>query len=89
MKRTPDEIANTIEGFVTGAAGSQWAWDGFTSIRLDDPELEKIRQQIVALPVEYPPSNPRDYCSEAGLEKLRQIAQELRTRSGSAARAVS
>ncbi len=87
MKRTPEEVANTIEGFVNGT-GNQWAWDGFTSIRLDDPELEAIRKKILGLPVEFPPSHPRDYCSEAGMEKMRQIAQELRARSGSAARVV-
>ena len=87
MKRTPEEVASTIEGFVNGT-GNQWAWDGFTSIRLDDSELEAIRQKIVALPVEYPPSKPREYCNEAGVERMRQIVQDLRARSGSAAGAV-
>ncbi len=77
MKRTPEEVANTIEDFVNGR-DNQWAWDGFTSIRLDDPELEAIRQKIVALPVEFPPSDPKDYCSEAGKERMRQIARDLR-----------
>ena len=77
MKRTAEEVASTIEGFVDGT-GNQWAWDGFTSIRLDDSELESIRQEIVALPAKFPPSNPRDYCSEAGLEKMRELARGLR-----------
>jgi hypothetical protein len=80
MKRTAEDVATTIEGFVDGT-GNQWAWDGFTSIRLDDTELEAIRQKIVALPVEFPPSNPRDYCSEAGKEKMREMAKELRSRT--------
>ena len=87
MKRTTQEVANVIEGFVNGT-GNQWAWDGFTSIRLDDPELEAIRQKIVSLPVEFPPSNPGDYCSDAGMEKMRQIVQDLRARSSSDARAL-
>ena len=77
MKRTPEEVAKTIEGFVSGT-GNQWDWDGFTSIRLDDPSLEAIRKEIVALPVEFPPSNPREYCSEAGKEKMRQMVNDLR-----------
>jgi len=77
MKRTPEEVAATIEGFVNGT-GKQWDWDGFTSIRLDDPELEAIRKQIVAFPIEFPASNPREYCSEAGKDKMRQIARDLR-----------
>ena len=88
MKRTAEEVANTIEGFVNGSSGNQWAWDGFISIRLDDPELEAIRQKVVSLPAEFPPENPRDYCSEAGMEKMRQIVQDLRARSSNAARAV-
>jgi hypothetical protein len=88
MKRTPEEVANTIEGFVNGT-GNQWAWDGFTSIRLDDPELEAIRQKVVSIPVEFPPSNPRDYCSAAGMERMRQIVHGLRARSSSEARAVT
>lgn len=77
MKRTAEEVANTIEGFVNGS-GNQWDWDGFTSIRLDDPELEAIRKQIVSLPIEFPPSEPRAYCNEAGKEKMRQMVKDLR-----------
>lgn len=81
MKRTPEEVANTIDDFVNGG-DNQWAWDGFTSIRIDDPELEAIRQKVVALPVEFPPANRRDYTSEAGKNRMRQMVSELRTRSG-------
>ena len=77
MKRTAEEVASTIEAFVSGA-NNQWDWDGFTSIRLDDPELEAIRKEIVALPTEFPPANPTDYCSGAGMEKMREIVAQLR-----------
>ena len=87
MKRTPEEVADTIEALVNGT-GNQWAWDDFTSIRLDNPELESIRQQVVSIPTEFPPSNLRDYCSEAGMDKMRQIVRDLRARAGGAARAV-
>ncbi|HJT81542.1 MAG TPA: hypothetical protein VJ719_10125 [Chthoniobacterales bacterium] len=80
MKRTAEEVASTIDGFVNGQ-GNQWAWDGFISIRLDDPELESIRQEIVALPAKFPSSNPRDYCSEAGMEKMREMVRNLRAGS--------
>ena len=85
MKRAPDEVAKTIEGFIDGT-GKQWDWDGFISIRLDDPELEAIRQRCIALPDEFPPSHPSQYCSEAGLNVMRQMVQDLRVR-GCAARA--
>jgi hypothetical protein len=86
MTRAPEEVANTIESFVNGTA-DQWAWDGFISIRLDDPRLEAIRQKCVAIREEFPPSDPRAYCSDAGLAAMRQIVQDLRAHSaGTAAR---
>jgi hypothetical protein len=77
MKRTREQVAETIEAFVNGA-GRQWDWDGFTSIRIDDPELEAIRKRCVAMPTEFPPSAPKDYCSEAGMQVMRELAQGLR-----------
>lgn len=77
MKRTREQVANTIEGFVTGT-GNQWDWDGFTSIRIDDPELEKVRQRIIAVRDEFPPEKPADYCSPAGMEAMRKMVDELR-----------
>ena len=81
MKREREEVANTIEGFVRGT-GRQWDWDGFTSIRIDDRDLEAIRQKCLAVRDEFPPTKLTDYCSEAGMEVMRQLATELRTRSG-------
>ena len=78
MKRTREEVANTIEGFINNT-GRQWDWDGFTSIRIDDPELETIRKRCVNLPIEFPSSNPKDYCSEAGVQAMREIVQGLRS----------
>ena len=80
MKRTSEEVATTIEGFVNGS-GRQWDWDGFTSIRIDDPELEKIRQRCIALRDEFPPQNPTEYCSPAGMEAMRKLAEGLQARA--------
>ena len=77
MKRTPEEVANTIDSFVNGG-GKQWDWDGFISIRLEDPKLEAIRQKCVAIRDEFPPTNPQDYCSEEGLNIMRRMVEELR-----------
>ena len=80
MKRTREEVAKTIDGFIS-STGRQWDWDGFVSIRLDDPELEAIRQRCVSLPVEFPPSTKTDYCSAAGIEVMRNLVQGLRSGS--------
>lgn len=81
MKRTSEEVAKTIEGFVDGT-GRQWDWDGFTSIRIDDPELEAIRQKCIAVRDEFPPEKVGDYCSPAGMEAMRKLAGELRAHAG-------
>jgi hypothetical protein len=78
MKRTRDEVAHTIDEFVNGT-GRQWDWDGFTSIRIDDPELEAIRQRCVAIPAEFPPTTRTAYCSDAGLQVMRDLVQGLRS----------
>jgi hypothetical protein len=77
MKRTREEVANTIDGFINGT-GRQWDWDGFTSIRIDDPELEEVRKRLVALPGEFPPSTTKDYCGPAGIQVMRDLLQGLR-----------
>ncbi|PYJ08387.1 MAG: hypothetical protein DMF06_12880 [Verrucomicrobia bacterium] len=78
MKRTREQVAETIEAFVNGT-GRQWDWDGFTSIRIDDPELEAVRKKCVAMPDEFPPSTTKEYCGEAGMQVMRELAQGLRT----------
>ena len=80
MKRTREQVANTIEGFASGS-GNQWDWDGFTSIRIDDPELEAIRQRCMAVRDEFPPEKAYDYCSPAGMEAMRKMVAELRARA--------
>ena len=77
MKRTREEVAGTIDGFINGT-GRQWDWDGFTSIRIDDPELEEIRKRCVAFPGEFPPTAAKEYCSGAGIQVMRELLQGLR-----------
>src|SRR2546430_15662346 len=81
MKRTREEVATTIEGFVNGT-GKQWDWDGFTSIRIDDPELEKLRQRCISVRDEFPPDKATDYCSPAGMEMMRKLAGGITARGG-------
>lgn len=80
MKRTPEQVAKAIDDFVSGDR-NQWEWDGFISIRIDDPELEAIRQRCIAVRDEFPPDKVTDYCSPAGLEAMRKMADGLRARA--------
>ena len=77
MKRTREEVAKTIEDFVNGTGG-KWDWDDFISIRLQDAELDAVRKKCVSVRDEFPPSADRQYCSDAGMQVLRDLAATLR-----------
>ncbi len=51
-KRTAQEVAQYLRSFLDDSSGD-WDWDDFTSIPIDDPVLESIRQRAasIALPV--------------------------------------
>ena len=76
---TLEEAADSIEKFVNHAGGP-WDWDDFISIRQKDPELEAIRLKCVSVADEFPPPDRRKYCSDAGVEALRNLLKELRGR---------
>ena len=78
VKRTREEVANTIEDFITGSGGP-WDWDDFISIKLKDPELEKIRLTCVFLSDTHPPKQKNQYCNEEGVEILKGIVRSLRS----------
>jgi hypothetical protein len=80
MKRTPEQVAKAIDEFVSGGQ-NQWDWDGFISIRIDDPELEKIRQRCISVRDEFPPDKAGDYCSPAGMEVMRKLSEGLRAKA--------
>ena len=71
------EAADTIERFVDGIC-RKWEWDDFCSFPIIDPHLESIRLRCCTLPREFPPREKGHYCSQAGIDVLRQIVTELR-----------
>jgi len=77
IERSRAEIADTIERFLDGTCG-MWDWDNFCCVPISDPQLDSIRARCIALPQDYPPVEKGHYCSEAGIEVLRQIIFELR-----------
>jgi hypothetical protein len=76
MTRSRAEIRKYLRDFLNGTGG-RWDWDDFTSITLDDPRLDNIRQEAATLPDRFPPTQPGHYCSEAGLAELRVLAERL------------
>ncbi|HET8891844.1 MAG TPA: hypothetical protein VFQ41_23300 [Candidatus Angelobacter sp.] len=75
--RSRAEMADTIERFVDGIC-RRWDWDDFCCVPIIDPHLDSIRVRCAGLPQEYPPVEKGHYCSEAGIQILRQIVFELR-----------
>jgi hypothetical protein len=75
---TPIHMADVIEGFVD-ATLYYWGWDDFMSIRLDDPDLEKIRQRCIDVDREFPPTGGDGYCNKEGVAWLLEAARTLRT----------
>lgn len=69
VKRSADEVVKYLQDFIEGT-GDDWDWDDFTSIQIDDPQLEAIR--IRAANIEFP-------VCEKGLDALRALLSEART----------
>lgn len=66
---TPTDVERYLEDFLDGRVGD-WDWDDFTSIRITDPALDRIREEAasVALPL-----------TEEGYPTLHQLLQRVRT----------
>jgi hypothetical protein len=63
--RTRAEVARIITDFVDGTGGP-WDWDDFSSLGINDPELEMIRDIVTDFPVRFPPELDGRYCNEQG-----------------------
>lgn len=76
-----NEIADVIDRFVDGTAGA-WEWDDqFLGTKYDDPFLRYVQQRVLAISFEFPPGPAGGYTNAAGLEALKGLAQELRSRT--------
>ena len=74
---TKQDVIMALEDFLLGRGGAR-DWDDFTSIPLDDPELERIRLQCAALPDRYPPGVSSRYCNRDGLAVIEALLSKLR-----------
>jgi hypothetical protein len=76
VARTSAEVAGWIEEFLA-YSGPGDSWDSFISVPIADPELERVRVRCLHIEEEFPPANPDQYCSEAGMAVLRQLVSSL------------
>jgi hypothetical protein len=75
--RSRGEVADTIEQFVQGVCW-QRVWDDFCTVPIVDPQLDAIRLRCAGMPEQFPSTQKGHYCSEAGIEVLREMVRELR-----------
>jgi hypothetical protein len=80
MKRSQEQVLLEIEKFLSDGGGA-YDWDDFTSIKIDDPQLDAIRIFCADLPNLDPPVGCGQYCNENGLTRLRELAIELADRT--------
>jgi hypothetical protein len=76
MQMSRAQVLLEIEKFLSDRGGA-YDWDDFTSIKLDDPQLEAIRIFCADVPTSHAPAGCGQYCNEYGLAKLRLLADEL------------
>jgi hypothetical protein len=76
-KRTPAEVAELLEAFVS-APGDPMAFDALISFPIENEELEKIRSRCANLDSEFPAETKGQFCSEKGLEVIREFISQLR-----------
>lgn len=81
-KRQYREAAELIERFVRGDPERGYGeWDDFTSVPLEDPFLDGVRVACSDVHDLYPPTKDKAYCSEAGHERLLDLARQVRARA--------
>ncbi len=76
MTVTKQHALIEMEKLLAGEGGA-YDWDDFTTLSIDDLQLDALRIVCAELPRLYPPSAGQ-YCNDEGLARLRQIACELR-----------
>ena len=76
VQRSRAEVVEIIDDLLNESG--QFDFGFFLHVRIEDTELESIRLRCLQLPKEYPPEEEGYWCSPAGIDELRRIADELR-----------
>jgi hypothetical protein len=76
-----NEIAGAIERFINGTS-APWEWDDyFLGTKYEDPYLRSVQRRVLGLSTEFPPATNSEYTGADGVEVLRRLVKELRSRS--------
>jgi len=82
VRRSPDEVADLIEGFLDGT-GDDRDWDDLTSVPIVDRELNRIRSDLLRIENRYL-GEVDGHISAEGVAKLRTIVRLLRGQASEA-----
>jgi len=78
LQLSRQDVAKILEDFLEGK-GRAFDWDDFISgPPITDCSLEEIRVRSSGLCEEFPPDTPNKYCSEQGIQILRDYIKQLR-----------
>ena len=70
------ENAELITRFVKGEA-EDWEWSAFEAVDAELPEVEALRQEVLAVAQQYPARNGNEWCAPDGMSALRAIANRI------------
>ncbi len=70
------ESAELITRFVKGEA-EEWEWSAFEAVPAEMAEVEKLRQEVLAVAQKYPPRHGNEWCAPEGMHALRGIANRV------------
>ncbi len=80
VNRSRAEVAGIIDDFVNGTGQSDFGQ--FLYVTIEDPQLDSVRLRCLQMHEEYPAEEEGYWCSPAGIDELRRIADELRRHDG-------
>ena len=71
-----EKVSSILFRFLSGEA-AQWEFDDLISSPRQD-ELEKFRLELALIREQYPSPNGGQYCNAEGLNRIKEIAEEIR-----------
>lgn len=78
-RMTKSEIANLLEAFISEEKDFSFnVWDAFSTVRTGDLDREMARLEMIRIERDNPPDRPGHYCSQSGIDEIRQLIAKLR-----------
>lgn len=72
LKETAELIARFVKGEV-----QDWEWDTFEAVPSEVAEVERLRQEVLAVAKKHPPRHGNEWCNDEGGKALLSIANRI------------